>query len=242
VHSGYYVCDIEEMDMDKRRDKDIDSIFLKIPFLLGLSDVEKIELKKHIVIRDFRRNEIILNEDDTLNFLYLIISGELKVVQKSTEGQEHILAIHEKGDFFGEMGLLDGKTTPAAVVALKNGRIGLIPREAFFQIIMTNRMVKDQIIGILCMRLRHAWLQIRAMSFESAEHRIRFTLQELGGKFGVHDNRGIMIDLDVTHQNIASLSMTSRETVTRFLRKAAKDDEIEILPGKRIILKDFSFQ
>jgi CRP-like cAMP-binding protein len=73
--------------MDKRRDKDIESIFLKIPFLVQLSEVEKFELRKHIIFRDFRRNEIILNEDDTSNCLYLILSGEIKVVQKSAEGQ-----------------------------------------------------------------------------------------------------------------------------------------------------------
>jgi CRP/FNR family transcriptional regulator len=226
--------------MDKRRDKDIESIFLKIPFLIGLLEVEKLELQKQIIIRDFRRNEIILNEDDTLNYLYLIISGEIKVTQISAAGKEHIVAIRKKGDFFGEMGLLDGKTTPATIAALDECRICLIPREAFFNIIMKNRLVVDRIIGMLCMRLRQAWLQIRAMSFEDAEHRILLVLQELGEKFGVRDKRGVIINLDVTHHDIASMSSTSRETVTRFLSKAEKADEIEMLTNKKIILKGFS--
>jgi CRP/FNR family transcriptional regulator len=225
--------------MDKRRDKDIESMFFKIPFLAGLSKVEKFELQKHIILRDFRRKEIVLNEDDSINFLYLILSGKLKVIQLSTEGQEHILAIHKKGDFFGEMALLDGKTSPGTIVALKDGRIGLIPKEPFFNIIMKNSLVIDRIIGMLCMRLRQAWLQIRAMSFDDAEHRIRFALQELGEKFGIRDSRGVIIDLGVTHQNIANLSTTSRETVTRFLSTAAKADEIEILANKKILLKNF---
>ena len=52
--------------MDKRRDKDIESMFLKIPFLAGLSEVEKFELQKHIILRDFRQNEIVLNEEDSI--------------------------------------------------------------------------------------------------------------------------------------------------------------------------------
>ncbi len=224
--------------MDKRRDKDIKSIFLKIPFLAGLSEVEKFELQKHIILRDFRRNEIVLNEDDSTNCLYLILSGKLKVTQLSAEGQEHILAIHTKGDFFGDMALLDGKTSPGTLVALNDGRIGIITKKPFFNIVMKNSLVIDRIIRMLCMRLRQAWLQIRAMSFEDAEHRIRFTLQELGEKFGIRDYRGVIIDLDITHQNIANLCTTSRETVTRFLNKAAKADEIEILANKKILLKN----
>jgi len=224
--------------MDKRRDKDIKSMFLKIHFLEGLSEVERFELQKHIIFRDFRHNEIVLSEDDSTNYLYLILSGKIKVIQLSAEGHEHILAIHNKGDFFGEMALLDGKTSPGTIVALKDGRIGLIPREPFFNIIMKNSLVIDRIIGMLCMRLRQAWLQIRAMSFDDAEHRIRFALKELGEKFGIRDSRGVIIDLDVTHQNIANLSSTSRETVTRFLNMAAKAGEIEILADKKILLKN----
>lgn len=223
--------------MDTQRKKEIESIFLKIPFLVGLSEVERLEVRKHIILRDFRRNEIILHEEDTSNCLYLILSGELKVVQISAEGKEHILAIHKKGDFFGEMALLDGKTAPATVVALKDGRICLITKEIFIHIIMTNRLVVDGIIDMLCMRLRQAWLQIRVMSFEDAEHRIRVVLQELGEKFGVRDSRGVIIGFGITHQNIAHLSTTSRETVTRFLNKAAKADEIEVLANKKILLK-----
>jgi CRP/FNR family transcriptional regulator, cyclic AMP receptor protein len=225
--------------MDQRRDKDIESMFLKIPFLTGLSEDEKFELQKHIVFRDFQQNEIVLNEDDSINCLYLILSGKLKVIQLSAEGHEHILAIHKRGDFYGEMSLLDGKTSPGTIVAMKNGRIGLIPREPFFNIIMKNSLVIDRIIGMLCMRLRQAWLQIRAMSFEDAEHRIRFALQELGKKFGIRDSRGVIIDLVITHQNIANLSSTSRETVTRFLSMAAKADEIEVLASKKILLKKY---
>jgi CRP/FNR family transcriptional regulator len=224
--------------MDKRRDKDIESMFLKIPFLAGLSEVEKFELRKHIILRNFQQNEIVLNEDDSINCLYLILSGKLKVIQRSAEGQEHILVIHKKGDFFGEMALLDGKTSPGTIVALKDGRIGLIPKAPFLHIIMKNSLVIDRIIGMLCMRLRQSWLQIRAMSFENAEHRICFALQELGEKFGFRDSQGVIIDLDITHQNIANLSSTSRETVTRFLSMAAKAGEIEVLANKKIFLKD----
>ncbi|MBM4312958.1 MAG: Crp/Fnr family transcriptional regulator [Deltaproteobacteria bacterium] len=222
--------------MDRRRETEIDRVFQKIPFLVGLSEAERIELRKHIVHRVFRRNETILHEADTSNTFYLILSGQVKVINISAEGKERIMAIHKEGDFFGEMAILDGKTTSAAVVALKDGRICLINKESFDRIVMANRWAVDAIIDLLCMRLRQAWLQIRVMSFADAEHRIRAVLQELGEKFGVRDSRGLIIGLGITHQSIASLSTTSRETVTRFLNKAAKSGEIELLADKKILL------
>lgn len=223
--------------MDSRREKEMESIFLKIPFLVGLSEAERLAIGKHIIHRDFQRNEIILHQDETCHYLYLILSGQVKVVNMSADGREHILAIHERGDFFGEMALLDGKTAPATVIALKDGRICLITKEGFDHIIMMNRAAVNGIIELLCIRLRQAWLQIRVMSFEDAEHRVRVVLQGLGEKFGVRDSRGIIIGLGITHQNIASLSTTSRETVTRFLNKAEKSGEIEVLANKQILLK-----
>jgi hypothetical protein len=53
--------------MDIQREKEIESIFLKLPFLIGLSEGERSEIRKHIMFRDFRRNKIILHEEDTSN-------------------------------------------------------------------------------------------------------------------------------------------------------------------------------
>jgi CRP/FNR family cyclic AMP-dependent transcriptional regulator len=228
--------------MDAKREKESESLFRRIPFLAGLSEIERFEIRKHLIYRNFRRNEIILHEDDTSKYLYFILSGEVKVVQISDEGKEHILAIHKNGDFFGEMALLDDKTAPATVVALKDSRVCIITRESFIHTLMTNRLVVAGIIDLLCIRLRQAWLQIRAMSFEDADHRIRVVLRELGEKFGVRDDRGVIIGLGITHENVAHLSTTSRETVTRFLNKAAKAGEIEILVNKKIFLKNSFFK
>lgn len=233
--------DRDDFAVSRQRNREIELVFRKIPFLVGLSEGERSEVQKHFIFRDFQRNEIILHEADASNSLYLILSGELKAVQISADGKEHILAIHKKGDFFGDMALLDGKTAPATVVALKDCRICLITKAIFSNIIMKNQVVVDGIIDMLCLRLRQAWLKIRVMSFANAEQRIRVVLHELGKQFAVRDSRGLIIALDINHQNIANLSTTSRETATRFLNRAAKAGEIEILANKKILLKSAFF-
>ena len=58
--------------------------------------------------------------------MYIIVSGKVRVVQLSSEGKERILAIHKRGDYFGELALFDGKTAPATVIAMEESEIGLL--------------------------------------------------------------------------------------------------------------------
>jgi CRP/FNR family transcriptional regulator len=87
------------------------------------------------------------------------------------------------------------------------------------------------------MRLRDAWLMIKVLSFEDAEQRIRVVLKNIGDQFGVKDPRGIIINLKLTHKDIAEHANTARETVTRSISRFVQSGEIEILEGKYILLK-----
>lgn len=223
--------------MTDRQRRESHDLLRKIPFFADLSEAERAKVGGGLLLRNFRRNDLILHQEETSRYLYLICSGKVKVVQISPEGEEQILAIHRKGDFFGEMALLDGRTAPATVIALEETRIGLISRETFTEHLLTNGKVVQGIIALLCGRLREAWLKIRVIGFAAADQRLRAVLMELGGKFGVRDHRGVIITLGITHQNIARLASTSRETATRFLNRARKEGEIEILAGKKILLK-----
>lgn len=223
--------------MADKREKEIDGLLRKIPFLSSLSETERAEFGRTLLLRNFRRNDVILHEEETSCYLYLIRSGKVKVLQISAEGEEQILAIHRKGDFFGEMALLDGRTAPATVIALEETRIALISRETFTDHLLTNGKVAAGIIALLCTRLREAWLKIRVIGFADTDQRLRAVLMDLGRKFGIRDRRGVIITLGITHQNIARLASTSRETATRFLNRTRKEGEIEILAGKKILLK-----
>lgn len=223
--------------MNHRQKKEIDSILGEIPFLACLDASEKAALHDHVIVRPYGKNEIILREEDTHNYLYIVLTGKVKVVQIGAEQGEQILAIHKRGEFFGEMTLLDGQTAPATVMAMEESRIGFISHGTFVDHMLRNKKVNDEIIHYLCKRLREAWLKIRIMRFADAEQRIRITIRELGMKFGAPDPQNAFIALTITHQNIANLASTSRETVTRFLNQKKKEGEIEIRNHKQILLK-----
>jgi len=210
---------------------------LKNTFLAGISDKELSEIEKIIAKKRFTKDSIILSEEDTSNYMYIIYSGRVKAVQFSEDGKEQILAIHRKGESFGEMSLLDGKTSPATVVAMEDATIGLISKDNFEKHFMTNIKIMKQMIGILCLRLREAWFRLKVLSFADAEQRVRAVLKLLSEQSGIKDMRGTIIPLRLTHKDIAGYASVSRETVTRFFDKFLKDGEIEVLKNKNILIK-----
>jgi CRP/FNR family transcriptional regulator, cyclic AMP receptor protein len=226
------------LKVTRKSKKEKTNILLKnIPFFQGLSEKEFSELVHIFVEKRFTRNKIILLEEDTLNYMYVLLSGKVKVVHSGMDGKEHIVAIHKKGDFFGEMALLDGKTSPASVIALEDTHIVIISKKDFEEYLLKNDKVARQVILILCSRLRESWMMIKILSLPNAEDRIRAVLKIISGYYGFRDSRGIVISSKFTHQNIADYSLLARETVTRLMNRMIRDGEIEIIENRDIILK-----
>ncbi len=218
-----------------------DKLVNQIPFLSCLAAEEIAEIQRILIERRFLKKQIVFHEEDTTNYLYFIYSGKVKVIQTSIEGKERIMAIHKKGDFFGEMAILDGKTAPATVIAMEDCEIGFISKADFERLVLSNPRCLKEIIFLLCERLRSAWGMLKVTSFADTENRMRAILKNMGDQFGIQDKRGTIINLKLTHKDIAHFVSTSRETTTRMLRRFTKDGEIEILEQKYILLKPSFF-
>ncbi len=199
----------------------------KIPLFATLTDEEFIPLEHIFVQRSYRKNQVIFLEEDTGNYMYLVLSGKVKVSKAGAAGKETILAIHRAGDFFGEMSLLDGKTAPATVSAMEDSKIISLSGADFHKYLMHNQKVLLQIIHVLCGRLRQVW-QTQSVSSSTAEAKIRNGIYQLAKRHGIQDAHGTIIDLKITHQELAEMVGTSRETVTRVLSRLRDEGIIEI--------------
>jgi CRP/FNR family transcriptional regulator len=235
-------AEIDFLDYNLKKDEFLssqrtDHTLKNIPFLSGLSHEELSDLQRIIKERHFPRNKIILMEKDTPNYVYIIYSGKVKAVQTGPDGKEHILAIHNQGDFFGEMAILDNKTSPATVKALEDSDIALLAKADFKKYLLQNEKVLREIISLLCSRLRDAWLMLKVLHITNAEQRVRAVLKLISVQNGVKDRRGAIIQLKLTHEDIAAYASLTRETVTRILGKLLKDEEIAFLKNKHMLLK-----
>ncbi len=199
----------------------------QVPLFSTLTDDEFNQLAHIFVARAYHKNQIIFLEEETGNYMYLVLSGKVKVSKAGAGGKETILAIHRAGDFFGEMSLLDGKTAPATVSAMEDSKIISVSGADFHKYLLHNEKVMLQIINVLCARLRQVW-QTQSLSSGSADARIRMGIHQLAKKHGIRDAHGTIIDLKITHQELAEMVGTSRETVTRVLARLREEGIIEI--------------
>jgi len=209
-----------------------------IPIFSCLLPEEKTRFNQIVTEKHFKKNAIILMEDESKNFMYVIFSGKIKVVQTNPEGKEQILVIRKRGDFFGEMTLLDGKAQPASIVAMEDATVGLIAKVDFERYFMKDAHVLKQIISLLCERLRESWVMLRVLGLSDAETRVRAVLTHISSIYGIKDVRGIIIPLKLTHKEIADYAALTRETVSRLLSRLCQAGEIEIIDNKNIILKN----
>jgi CRP/FNR family transcriptional regulator, cyclic AMP receptor protein len=207
----------------------------RVPLFSTLSDGEFSQLDHIFVLRSYRKGQIIFLEEETGNYMYLVLSGKVKVSKAGVAGKETILAIHRTGDFFGEMSLLDGKTSPATVSAMEDAKIISVSGADFHKYLMHNEKVMLQIINVLCARLRQVW-QKQSLSSSTADARIRMGIYELAKRHGIRDAHGTIIDLKITHQELADMVGTSRETVTRTLTHLRDQGILEIEHRRMVLL------
>ncbi len=206
----------------------IDSTVKRVPFFSCLSEEEFSDLREVMVDKSFKRNTIIFMEQDTQNYMYVVLSGKVRVINTDPDGREHILAYHCRGDFFGEMALLDGMTAPATVLASEDTTLSILSKKDFDRLILSNNRAMRELILVLCKRLRHAWMMQHLISVPSARDRVVTLLRHMAELKGVREKGGTLIDLRLTHQDIADYTSLTRETVSRILSALVRERKIYI--------------
>jgi CRP/FNR family transcriptional regulator/CRP/FNR family cyclic AMP-dependent transcriptional regulator len=195
-----------------------DYSFLKsVNLFSGLADKERQRLGKKFKHKKVGKEEFILMVEDTGSSFYVISSGKVKISVLSKDGREIIFGTLGKGDFFGEMSLLDGKKRSANVVALEDTDLWGLHREDFLATLEKNPQIATAIMGELTRRIRRADQQIKSLALLDVYGRVAGTLMHLAEDHGIKVPDGILIEKRPSHQEIANMAGTSRETVTRVL-------------------------
>jgi len=207
-----------------------------IQLFSSLTDDELHQIKDKLSLKRYKKHEVILFEEDTTEYMYIILNGKTKVVQTTEDGKEILLAMHHSGEFFGEMSLLDGKTSPATVVAMEDSSVAIISRQEFYSLIRAQKRILDNLLLILCSRLRDSWEKIQLLNLKNASHRIKILFLMLSDKYGEKTAEGVTLNIKLTHQEIAEMTGMTRETVTRMIDKWQKDGEISVLKNRFIHL------
>lgn len=208
-----------------------------------LTDEQLKLLADLVVVQNFNRDEtVVLEGDDSVQALYLIASGSVQVYMTGADGRETILSFLERGDFFGEMSLIDGEPRSASVRTVTDAQMLIVHRESFLLLIRQYPEIAMGLLSEMSKRLRKANKQIGSLSTMSVSGRVAGTLLNLMEERGVriHTENGKMVTVihnRPTQQQLADMSGTTRETVSRVTSILVRAGAIA-MTGKDVVIFD----
>ncbi len=218
---------------------DIQESLKKVPLFQGLSPRDYDPISKAMIHRKFESAGVIVHEEDLENqTFFIIISGEVHVTVLSTEGKQTILATLRPGDFFGEMSILDGEPRSATVVAAANCELLMLYRKSFLDIMQTYPKIAIHMLITMSRRLRRSNRHINTLSKMSVYGRVADVILQLANEKGERIGDMIMIHNPPTHQELAEMAGTSRETVSRILSQLRKKHYITADRKKMVVLNE----
>ena len=204
----------------------------RVPLFTHLSEADITRLAEASRERSYPRNSVILFEDDPGDSLYVVVTGQVKVVLIGEDGREVILSVLHEGNFFGEMALIDDEPRSAHVIAMADSNLLVLRREDFQRRLQETPTIAAGLLRELSRRLRKADDKIGGLVLLDVNGRVASLLLQMAD-----ENDGKTITRRVTHHTIAQMIGSSRETVSRTIRDLADKGLVEV-SRKAIVIRD----
>jgi len=212
-------------------------VLRSIPLFSELTDEELIEISKHTVRQIYKKDNMVLIEEEIGSTMFVILDGRVKISRISDEGREVILSILVDGDFFGEMSILDGQTRSANAVTLEDTEMLIVRRENFLQMLYDYPQVAINLLKELAHRLRRSDSQIKSLSLQNALGRVASTILRIADDSGTIKQGKVEIASLPPQQDLANMAGTSRETISRVIKSLNQLGYVEKEGSKLIILE-----
>lgn len=174
-------------------------------------------LEKVASMSPVKKNEPIFLPGDPSREVYLLKTGRVKISRITENGKELTMALLKPGNIFGELEALDGTPRDTLAEALDDTVLCLIPRDPFLVMLKSKPDLSFRLTKIIGFRLRRIESRIEELVYKDVPTRVAHVLIEMARDFGTQDDKGTRIGIRLTHQEIANLIGSTRETVTATL-------------------------
>lgn len=212
------------------------SFFRKFSLFEELDDRELASIAAVAKPRRYAKDDVVFHADESGDVFCLIKEGQVKITMISPEGKEIILSMLGPGEFFGEMALLDDEPRSATVIAMEPLELVTIWRADFLQILAENFSISKKLLATLSRRLRTASNRIESLATMDVYGRLARFFLDLAREHGKVLDNGYVSVTRPTHQAIANMIGTSRETVSRLIHDLMKQNLL-LSEGKTIYLR-----
>lgn len=194
-------------------------------------------LESQCRVRSFPRSTPIYLPSDHANGVLLLAQGLVKIGSITEEGKQSILTFIEPGELFGELSLMGGEQREEFAEAVEKSQVVLIPNEVMQQLLLRNTRLSLGITRLIGLRRRRIERRLKNLLFRSNRERLVHLLLELAAQYGRPTPDGVQLKIKLSHQDLASVIGSTRETVTVLLGEMQSEGLLK-LGRRKIILTD----
>ncbi len=207
----------------------------KINIFNGLSK-DEMEFIDHVsVMKHYAKKQPIFLPQDPGDKVFLLKKGKVKIMRLSEEGKELILAVLDSGEIFGEMALFDSDSRTSMAETLEDAYICEISKRDFEDLVKKKPELAIRLTKLIGLRRQQLETKIEDLIFKNVFTRLAQVLLDLLKKYGVQRPDGQLINLKLTHAELANLIGASRETTTLYLNQL-RDEGVLTFQKRKILV------
>jgi CRP-like cAMP-binding protein len=185
----------------------------------------------------YKREQFIYMPDDSATHIYMIVRGRVKIGHYLESGEEVLNAILTTGEIFGELAMAGEDKRKDFAQAMEETTICPLTTAELKGLMYENKELSFKILKLIGLRIMKLERKLELLVFKDARTRIVEFLKDAAAWKGKKVGLETMIQTNLTHKDIASLTGTSRQTVTTILNELKEKDLINF-NRKQILIRD----
>lgn len=213
------------------------SLLRRVSLFADLKEDAITGLAAHLRRRTFRKETIIFHQDQAGDALYVIESGRVRMFRSAEDGQEFTVDTLGPGEYFGDMALLDGLPRSASAFAEEDCVTYTLARPDFQTQLSRSPEMASALLELLSARLRKLMHHAETLAFLDVQARVRHVLLDLAHRYGVKEDGSVLINVDVTQGELATMVGATRERVNRALASLRAQGVIDVRE-RRMVIRD----
>jgi CRP/FNR family transcriptional regulator len=203
---------------------------------VGLDDFEKVGIR--VAERRFRAKDVIFVPGDPDDQLYFLLEGTVRLYKIYGDYKEATTALLKDGGLFGNLSLAEDRWQNVFAEALTDARVANVQKPALTEVIKRRPEFAIKLFSFFSERLRQSEEVIVSLLPREVGARLARLLLNLGERFGEPDARGgTLLDIRLTHQELANMIASTREAVSKVMSEFQRDGFVEVR-NRKIVLVD----
>ena len=193
---------------------------------LSLEDFEDAGIR--VAERRYGAKDDIFAPGDPDGHLYFVLSGTVRLYKIYGDYKEATVALLKAGDVFGELNLQEGSGQTLFAQALTDLRVAVVRKSALVEVLKRDPELGMMLFSSLFERLKQFEEAIDRLLDREVSARLTKLLQTLGDRFGETDEVATVLDVRLTHQDLANMIVSTREAVSKVMSEFQRDGLIEV--------------